>query len=127
MLCVMMDFFYDVEVLKIFEGMNVCVFFVNQIWEQFCLVVGDWVDEYCDVEIVDSFDYILFFNFYLWGVFNGIVYCFCFNGNDYCFVIMECIMLGFYQGECLVFVKIYWFKEDEIWLFVFGFFGKVFD
>ncbi len=127
MLRATMDLAYDAEVPQIPEGMNVRAFLARQTREQLRPMAGDRVDEYCDAEIVDSLDYTLFPNFHPWGAFNGIVYRFRPNGNDHRSAIMECIMLGPYQGERPAPAKIHWLKEDETWSSALGFLGKVFD
>ena len=88
---------------------------------------GALVDEYCDAEMVDNFDYTLFPNFHPWGAFNRITYRFRPNGNDHRSAIMECIMLAPFQGERPPPAEIRWLNEDEPWSSALGFLGKVFD
>ena len=88
---------------------------------------GDIVDEYCDAELMDSIDYTLFPNFHPWGALNRIVYRFRPNGDDHRSAIMECIMLGAFQGERPPPAPIRWLQPDESWSVELGFLGKVFD
>lgn len=95
------------------------------------LIIGDVVDQVSDVELCDSIYLMLFLNFYLWGLFNQIVYCFCLYGDDFDQCVYECMyfLVVLVDGLCLFVVLVYWFGLDDDWVEVFelGMLVKVFN
>jgi hypothetical protein len=79
--------------------------------------VGDFVDEMCDAEFVDSFYFTVFPNFHPWGAFNRIMYRFRPNGDDHETSIMECMFLAPYDSSKPKppAVPIHWLDFDDPW------------
>jgi len=79
--------------------------------------VGDFVDQMCDAEFVDSFYYTVFPNFHPWGAFNRIMYRFRPNGDDHETSIMECMFLAPYDASKPKppAVPIHWLDFDDPW------------
>ena len=62
-------------------------------------VLGDRVEEFCDAELVDHFNYTVFPNIHPWGGFNRIVYRFRPNGDDHETSIFEVMYVTPFAGE----------------------------
>jgi phenylpropionate dioxygenase-like ring-hydroxylating dioxygenase large terminal subunit len=78
-------------------------------------VLGDRIEEFCDAELVDHFNYTVFPNIHPWGGFNRIVYRFRPNGDDHRSAIMEVIFLSPFQGERPPPAPVHELGEDEPW------------
>lgn len=62
-------------------------------------VLGDRIEEFCDAELVDHFNYTLFPNLHPWGGFNRILYRFRPNGDDHETSIFEVMFITPFAGE----------------------------
>ena len=62
-------------------------------------VLGDRIEEFCDAELVDHFNYTVFPNIHPWGGFNRIVYRFRPNGDDHETSIFEVMYVTPFAGE----------------------------
>jgi phenylpropionate dioxygenase-like ring-hydroxylating dioxygenase large terminal subunit len=62
-------------------------------------VLGDAVEDFCDAELVDHFNYTVFPNIHPWGGFNRIVYRFRPNGDDHESCIFEVMFVAPFTGE----------------------------
>jgi phenylpropionate dioxygenase-like ring-hydroxylating dioxygenase large terminal subunit len=115
--------------LPVPEGMDarqILAFATRERWRP---IVGDLVDQWCDAEMVDNFDYTVFPNFHPWGAFNRIVYRFRPNGDDHRSSIMECMFLAPFAGERPPPAPIHWLGPDDPWTDApeLGVLAKVFD
>lgn len=103
---------------KFGDGVLVLVVNVEMQWQVLKVILLEMVDGIFDVELYLLIFFILFFNWYLWGLFNFINYCFCLNGDNYEECIMECMYLififedGNYEFVC----EIYWLDVDDDWI-----------
>ena len=90
--------------------------------------VGDLVDEWCDAEFIDNFDYTLFPNFHPWGAFNRIVYRFRPWNDDHRTSLMEVLLIAPFTGERPPPAEINWLDADQPWTDAaeLGLLGKVF-
>ena len=62
-------------------------------------MLGDRIEEFCDAELVDHFNYTVFPNIHPWGGFNRIVYRFRPNGDDHETSIFEVMYVTPFAGE----------------------------
>ena len=60
--------------------------------------LGDRIEEHCDAELVDHFNYTVFPNIHPWGGFNRIVYRFRPNGDDHESSIFEVMFVAPFAG-----------------------------
>ena len=92
-------------------------------------VVGDHVDDWCDAEFIDNFDYTLFPNFHPWGAYNRICYRFRPNGDDHRSAVMEVFFLAPFTGERPPPADCHRLEVDEPWTDApeLGMLAKVFE
>jgi phenylpropionate dioxygenase-like ring-hydroxylating dioxygenase large terminal subunit len=78
-------------------------------------VFGERVDEFCDAEFLDHFNYTLFPNLHPWGAFNRIVYRFRPNGDDHESCIFEIMFLVPFTGSRPAPAPLRQLGPDEPW------------
>jgi phenylpropionate dioxygenase-like ring-hydroxylating dioxygenase large terminal subunit len=78
-------------------------------------VVGDRIEEFCDAELVDHFNYTVFPNIHPWGGFNRIVYRFRPNGDDHETSIFEVMFVTPFSGPRPAPAALRTLDVDEPW------------
>ncbi len=78
-------------------------------------VFGDQIEEFCDAELVDHFNYTVFPNLHPWGAFNRIVYRFRPNGDDHESCIFEVMFVTPFKGERPPPAPVIWLGPDDPW------------
>jgi phenylpropionate dioxygenase-like ring-hydroxylating dioxygenase large terminal subunit len=77
--------------------------------------LGDRIEEHCDAELVDHFNYTVFPNIHPWGGFNRIVYRFRPNGDDHESCIFEVMFVTPFAGERPPPAKVRHLGPDDRW------------
>ncbi len=78
-------------------------------------VLGDRVEDHCDAELVDHFNYTVFPNIHPWGGFNRIVYRFRPDGDDHQTSIFEVMFVTPFAGERPPPAPVRWLGPDDPW------------